>query len=372
MGRRGVSVLMRTTFHIAMAALLALVTGACGNIQNEPFRVGTVRGQLTEFDAAVALVSLVGHPGVRSNVNEEGRFALEGVPAGPAELFIVATADKALRLGITVQGGQSIEVKQVAPNAAGFFEMRVKASQGERVTGAQVAVVGTPFQGLQLDDAGRLRVGPLPDGCYAVTVSATGFPLTQTEACVGPGEKKEIKVTLEADPEHVNRGCAVTGCAEGLVCAPTNNKCVECYEDSQCGGGLTCKGFRCEGSGEQCAPCDGNWKCKAGTSCQSLPRGGTACLAECGEGAGPEKGCDAGFTCQEGKCLPDAARFQGCHALFGLGMSCADDAWCRDQGLNDGLCVDAACTIPCTSDRECPGSLRCQDSTVGGVCRPKP
>jgi hypothetical protein len=370
MGRRGVSVLMRTTFHIAMAALLALTTGACGNIRNEPFRVGTVRGQLTEFDAAVALVSLVGQPGVRSNVDAEGRFVLEDVPAGPAELFIVATAEKALRVGITVQGGQSIEVKRVAPNAAGFFDMRVKASQGERVTGAQVSVVGTPFQRLLLDDAGRLRVGPLPDGCYAVAVSATGFPLTQAEACVGVGEKKELKVTLEADPEYVNRGCAVTGCADDLVCAP-NNKCVECYEDAQCGAGLSCKGFRCEGAGPQCSPCDGDWKCGEGTSCQDLPEGGAACVAKCGEEVAPEEGCEPGFTCQSGRCLPDAARFEGCHALLGLDMPCDGDARCREQGLSDGLCVEGACTVACSSDRECPGSLRCQDSAAGRVCRAK-
>lgn len=361
---------MRSTFHIAMTALLALGLSACGNIRNDPFRVGTVRGQLTEFDAAVALVSLVGQPGVRSTVDAEGRFELTNVPAGPAELFIVATAEKAVRVGVTVQGGQSIEVRGVAPRAAGFFELKVKASQGERVTGAQVSVVGTPFQRVQLGESGQLRVGPLPDGCYQVTVSATGFPLTQAEACVGPGEKKELKITLKADPDYVNRGCAVTGCADGLVCSPTNNKCVECYQDSQCGAGLSCKGFRCEGSGPQCAPCDGDWKCQAGTTCQDLPEGGAACVAPCGAGVGSPNGCDAGFTCQSGRCLPDAARFEGCHALLGLNMPCGSDGACRELGLTDGLCVEGACTVPCTSNRECPGALQCQDSVAGRVCRP--
>ncbi|WP_164020702.1 carboxypeptidase-like regulatory domain-containing protein [Pyxidicoccus trucidator] len=363
---------MRTTFHIAMATLLALVAGACGNLKNDPFRVGTVRGQLTEFDPAVALVALVGQPGLRSNVDAEGRFALEGVPAGPVELFIVATAEKAARVGVTVQGGQSIDVKKVATKDAGFFDLKVKAAQGQRVTGAQVSVVGTPFQRLQLDDKGRLRVGPLPDGCYGVTVSAIGFSLLQAEACVGPGEKKEIKLDLEADEDSANRGCAVTGCAEGLRCAP-NNKCVECYEDAQCGEGLSCKGFRCEGPGAWCAPCDGNWKCQQGATCQDLPEGSAACVAECADGAegAAEDACASGFTCQGGRCLPDAARFEGCHGLLGLSTQCDGDARCRDQGLTDGLCVDGACTIPCATDRECPGALRCEDSAAGRVCRPR-
>lgn len=360
---------MRSTFHIALAALFALGTGACGNLTNEPFRVGTVRGQLTEYDPAVALVSLVGQPGLRSNVDAEGRFALERVPAGPVELFIVATADKAARVGVTVQGGQSIEVKNVATKAAGFFDVRVKASQGERVTGAQVSVVGTPFQRLLLDDSGRLRLGPLPDGCYGVTVSATGFPLLQAEACVGPGEKKELKLDLEAAEDYINRGCGVTGCADGLRCAP-HNRCVECYEDAQCGEGLSCKGFRCEGPGAWCAPCDGDWKCQAGATCQDLPEGGAACVAQCGEDDATNA-CAAGFTCQLGRCLPDASRFEGCHGLLGLNTPCDGDARCRDQGLADGRCVDGACTVPCGSDQECPDSLSCEDSVAGRVCQPR-
>jgi len=361
---------MRSTLHIALATLLALGTGACGNLRNEPFRVGTVRGQLTEYDPAVALVALVGQPGLRSNVDAEGRFTLQGVPAGPVELFIVATANKAARVGVTVQGGQSVEVKNVATRAAGFFDFRVKAPQGERVTDAQVSVVGTPFQRLQLDTSGRLRVGPLPDACYGVTVSATGFPLLKAEACVGPGEKKELRLTLEADDQYIDRGCAVTGCADGLVCA-NDNKCVECYQNSHCSEGLTCRGSRCEGSGAQCTPCDGDWKCQPGTKCQDLPEGGAACVEKCNENGRGNDECAAGFTCQGKRCLPDTARFDGCQGLRGLNTRCTGDAQCQAQGLPDGLCVQNVCTVRCTSQRECPGSLRCENFAGIRVCRPR-
>src|SRR3712207_2386879 len=82
------------------AALLPLLMAGCGNLENAPFRVGTVRGQLTEFDPAVALVSVVGEPGVLATVDAQGHFTLEGAPAGPVELFIVATLDKAARLPV--------------------------------------------------------------------------------------------------------------------------------------------------------------------------------------------------------------------------------------------------------------------------------
>jgi hypothetical protein len=353
---------MRSTLHNLVAALLPLLVAGCGNLENAPFRVGTVRGQLTEYDPAVALVSVVGEPGVLANVDAQGRFTLEAVPAGPVELFIVATMDKAARLPVKVPGGQSVDVMSVKPGAAGFFDLRVKASQRQRVTAGQATVEGTPFQQLLLDDEGGLRVGPLPDGCYAVTVTATGFPEARAEACVGAGEKKELKVELNGDSD--GRGCAVTGCEDGLVCAP-NGRCVECADDSQCGEGMACKGFRCEGPGAQCAACDGDWKCQPGASCQEVSGSGAVCVARCGSSAD----CDAGFTCQDSQCLPDAARFASCQALRQLNMPCDGDAACRGLGLADGLCVDGACTMRCDSDRECPGSLRCLDSAAGRVCR---
>jgi hypothetical protein len=355
---------MRSTLHNLAAALLPLFAAGCGNLENAPLRVGTVRGQLTDYDPAVALVSVVGEPGVLANVDAQGRFTLEGVPAGPAELFIVATREKAARLPVRVPGGDSVDVRSVVPGSAGFFDLRVKATQARRVTAGQVTVEGTPFQQLLLDGAGALRVGPLPDGCYGVTVKATGLLETRAEACVGAGEKKELKVTLDGDAD--GRGCVATGCEDGRVCAP-NGRCEECIDDSQCGEGLSCNGFRCEGPGAQCAPCDGDWKCQAGASCQEVPGSGAVCVAQCGVSAA----CDAGFTCQGGQCLPDAARFSSCQALRQLDTPCDGDAACRGQGLADGMCVDGACTVPCASDRECPGSLRCLDSAAGRVCRPR-
>ena len=85
---------MRQTLHIAMGAGLVLGVLACGELENAPFRIGTVHGRLTESDPSVALVSLMGNPELRSGVAADGSFTLEHVPAGQAELFIVASASK--------------------------------------------------------------------------------------------------------------------------------------------------------------------------------------------------------------------------------------------------------------------------------------
>jgi|GEM_PF-1103243 len=366
---------MRSLFQFAAAALLMSATLACGNLENAPFRVGTVHGQLTESDAAVALVSLVDQPGLSSHVDEDGRFTLEDVPAGPGELFIVATSEKAARVQVEVLGGQSIHVRPVAPTPAGFLDMRVKATNGFRLSAAEVSVEGTPFQRLLLDAQGRLRVGPLPDGCYTVTVSATGFPSTRAQACASPGEKKELQVDLEVDEALLELGCQELGCEEGLVCAP-NKKCLECFGNSYCGEGLSCRGNRCEGPGPQCAPCTGDWQCAAGTHCEVTPEGSAACVARCDDPTGAPlsaqtaQRCGAGFTCQSGRCLPDAARFAGCHALRRLESPCNSDASCHALGLVDGLCVRGGCTVRCETDSDCPGNLRCGSSSAGLVCQP--
>ena len=357
---------MRQSVYSVMMTL-ALVASACGGFDNTPFRTGNVRGRLTEADPSVALVSLVGSPGVRSTVAEDGGFVLERVPAGPVELFIVASANKAIRLPVRVPGGGSARVEDVVPRAAGFLEVRVQAPARQRVGGGQVSVTGTPFQRLRLEEDGSLRVGPLPEGCYALETSVPGFPVKTTETCVGENERAEVKVQLPEPAEgFVNRGCAVTGCERGNHCA-ADGRCVECTSNEQCAAGLSCRNERCEGPGAPCAPCDGDWKCGPGAHCGDLPEGGTACIAACDT----RSGCAQGFTCQGGRCLPEPAQLAGCFAYRQVGIACDGDERCRERGIAQGLCVQGVCTFRCTSDAECPQGFACAASATGAICRPR-
>jgi hypothetical protein len=236
----------QTTYSVLMA--LALVASACGGFDNTPFRTGTVRGHLTEADPSVALVSLVGHPEVRSTVAADGTFVLERVPAGPGELFIVASANKAVRLPVVVPGGGSARLEEVVPRAAGFLELRVRGPARQQLEGGWVSVMGTPFQRQSLAEDGSLRVGPLPEGCYTLEASATGFPVKKTEACVTESESKDVKIQLpgsEDDMDFVHRGCATTGCERGTSCA-SDGRCVECLSDAHCAPGLACRDERCQ------------------------------------------------------------------------------------------------------------------------------
>ncbi|RKH73244.1 carboxypeptidase regulatory-like domain-containing protein [Corallococcus aberystwythensis] len=236
---------MRRQCLLLMLSSLGL--GACGGLDNEPFREGTVRGRLTEFDPAVALVSVVGAPDVRSGVDAQGRFTLKGVPAGPAELFVLATEDKAARVPLTVQGGQSVDVPDVAPRAAGMFFLKLHARGSLKVTDAKASVDGTPIEAASLDDRSPRRLGPLPEGCYGLSISAPGFVSTALLGCVDAGKQTALNVELVPEESYVQQGCARTGCADDSHCAP-DGCCVECVDDSHCSASEACSGFRCEAS----------------------------------------------------------------------------------------------------------------------------
>lgn len=354
---------MRQRLHIMMGVLLALGSAGCGELENAPFRIGTVHGQLTESEPAVALVAVMGAPELRGAVARDGTFTLEQVPAGDAELFIIASASKALRVPLVVQGGQSISLGKLTPREASFLSVRVKAPSHQPVEGARVSLVGTPVEPVHPDKGGRLRMGPLPDGCYALSISLTGFPEVLSETCASAGESKEVKVNLPAPTS----ACGETGCEEGFFCQP-DGRCVECTEDAHCGPGLKCHDSRCEGDGPACAPCKGDWQCHSNASCQELPEGVAACVEACSA----PKDCDDGLTCQEGRCLPDPARYSGCQAYRGVGAACASDAACQSLGLINGLCLGGTCTVRCDTDGECPESFSCEEDTGALVCTSRP
>lgn len=352
---------MGQRLHIAIAVLAAVGTVSCGGLDNAPFRVGTVHGQLSASDPSVAYVSVIGAPDVRSWVAPDGSFTLEQVPAGAAELFIVAAADRALRKPLVVQGGQSVSVGVLVPMEASFLSVGVKAPDHQRVASGQVSVVGTPVKELLLDDSGRVEIGPLPDGCYSLSLSVPGFPGLNSETCVSAGEQKEVKVTLPTPAS----GCMETGCSDSFLCVQ-DGRCVECLEDSHCGPGLSCRNSRCE-SGPLCTPCDGDWKCRAGASCQELPEGGRACVAACAANGK----CRDGFTCQGSTCLPDETQYTGCAAYRSVGTPCTEDNLCKSLGLVNGVCLEGLCTFRCTEQDECPDGYSCESGSGGRLCRPE-
>ena len=363
---------MRNAMLLATVSLgLCGLLSACGSIDNAPLRVGNVRGSLTLSDPSVAVVSVVGNPDLVTSVSPGGRFELKNVPVGAVELFVLASSESALRVPVHVQGARTADLGQLAPRPGGFLELEVAAPGGQALSEASVTVEGTPLRKLRVERGGRARVGPLPEGCYAVTVYAAGFPPQAQKSCVGPGEKKPVKVDLEADPGYAQNGCQYSGCVDGRVCAQ-DGRCVQCTGDAHCAAGFVCSQQRCEGAGAVCAACDGDWQCSGGTTCTALPEGGSACTRAC---TGVGTCADPGFGCQQGRCLPDGSGgASSCTGLQAVGSACSEDAQCQALGLPQGVCAAGTCALPCDDEDACPSGQSCVPAPGGGapVCRGAP
>lgn len=119
--------------------------------------------------------------------DEQGRFALEGLPAGAVELF-VRSQDKSrcARSPLEVAPGETRQATvRLAAGAA--VVGRVTSRDGQPVAGVPVharSVVGSVFREGKTDDRGEFTVGDLYPGRYRVSVPGTARDAPRAEALV--------------------------------------------------------------------------------------------------------------------------------------------------------------------------------------------
>lgn len=208
---------MRT---LLIRMLLALaVLGGCGSLDNDPLRTGTVRGQLTGTDTT-ALVSVVGRDDLVTAPDADGRFELSGVPLGNVDLLLIINARQSRRLTVAVGAASVVELGAVEPAPSQEFEIYVKTSGNQRVTGGSVALVGTPLvDSIRApEDEAEFYV---PPGCYQAFISVPGLGSATVEGCMEPGVPFKKIFTFDApDGTPGHEGCSVTGCNGTLSCQP--------------------------------------------------------------------------------------------------------------------------------------------------------
>lgn len=210
---------MRARAATVLLPLALLALAGCGGLQNEPLTVGVVRGQLAEAASGQAVVSIFGQPDVFLRPNGSGEFQLDGVPQGAAELFAVANESKALRLPLVVHGGGVTDLGRVQPRPGGFVRLQLHTGSYQRLGTSKINVVGTPYQRVSVTDTGEARIGPLPEGCYALDTTAPGFGNITPEICVRELDALEVEAELpHSDGTQGREGCLVTGCQDPYVC----------------------------------------------------------------------------------------------------------------------------------------------------------
>jgi hypothetical protein len=193
----------RSLLTIALCAL-----SACGGFENEPFKVGVVRGQLGGTIDSTALVAVVGRQDLVTRPDATGRFELRNVPI----------LRESQRLSVTVGGASIVELGALTPRPSGKFEIYLSAEGGHALTNATISLVGTPFtSGVSpFENEAEFFV---PAGCYDAHVVVRGLGETTVQGCVTEGGLFERRVNFGLpDGTEGREGCAVTGCEDGLTC----------------------------------------------------------------------------------------------------------------------------------------------------------
>ncbi|WP_434300741.1 carboxypeptidase-like regulatory domain-containing protein [Corallococcus exiguus] len=182
------------------ALVLALV--GCGGFDNGDLRTGTVRGRVLGAESGVARVSVLGHSELRATVAADGRFELDGVPAVPLELYVVASRTQAARTPVLAQGARVTDVGDIQGKPGAFLTVRVRDEQGAIPPDVEVELRGTGEDRAKVDtSSGEVRLGPLPAGCYSLEVKADDLEDVETEVCVREGEERVQPITLPADDD---------------------------------------------------------------------------------------------------------------------------------------------------------------------------
>ena len=203
---------MKRSLAIALCAL-----SACGGLENEPFKTGTIRGQLVAADAN-AVVAVVGQPALVTHPDSAGRFTLEAVPLGTVDLLIVVNAALSHRQPVVVGGASVVELGALEGRRSGKLELYVQSVGRHVLTGGTVSLVGLPLTSPIVAPENEAEF-TVPAGCYEARVVVPGLPETTVSGCVGEAGLFEQHLDLEPpDGTPGSEGCSITGCEDGLVC----------------------------------------------------------------------------------------------------------------------------------------------------------
>lgn len=209
--------------RLALITLVGLT--ACGGLENEPFKTGVVRGQLTGTDDK-ALVSVVGRDDLATRPDATGAFELAGVPLGQAELLIIVNATHSRRLTVEVGGAAIVQLGVVEPRPSMKVEVHVVSPGLHWLGNGTVTMVGLPVsapievEGLESEAEFRL-----PAGCYEARAAVPGLGEATKSFCVTESVPASTRVTMpEPDGSPGREGCSVTGCPLLLTCQ-ANRSC---------------------------------------------------------------------------------------------------------------------------------------------------
>lgn len=352
-----------------LAALPLLLAAACGELSTPDLGHGEVVGRLSGA-APGAYVYPLGAPERKVAVEDDGRFKLEALPAGPARLVLFDGGLRAEVAEVRVPGSGRAVLDRTAADMplAGRLAMTLVPDGGVATVAARWQVRGTDQAGVAGSSAGTLLF-PLPAGDYELDAAMDGFQASTSGVAVVSGATGGVEVRLQIALSGP-LGCAAVGqaCRNDLHCDVADGRCYACRLDhDDCGDGATC-----DPATRFCTPAPGAAVAKVCSACaDDAACGGAAVGAYCEKAAGASTGycsrrgsCPSGFRLDETDPLaPRCLAILGCHTYFEeYGEQCLSDSTCDEHdGIAGGFCRGASlddghagyCTAPCAADADC-------------------
>lgn len=358
--------------------LLAVLSAACGIVDNPDLQTGTVEGRIVGASAGGFAYPL-GRPDLKVPLDPGGAFSIAGVPVGPQEIVFFDGTVRADRASVLVRsayrevlpdrfGDAAVVPEETKMPLAGRVIAAVRLEGGGLPVDPRFAVEETDSSDVPAAFPGGIAVlWPLPSGYgYDVTARVAGFRGASALVDV-PAGTALVEIELEIDDDLSVRGCAANEdrCLGGLFCSAGDGACHECLSDGDCPDGGACdpETLLCDTDAaapdvEFCTACADASSCGSGAVCVKPAAGGMGyCSIACPGGVAE---CPAGFDCLLSTCVA----VRGCTAYLGVfGAPCIDGSTCgASQGLVGGSCRGADvgespaagyCTATCDPARDC-------------------
>ncbi len=101
-------------------------------------------------------------------------FRIDGLAPGKVELFAVASQKAVALIDVDIAAAQLLDVGAVATSNGSFVHVRVSAPSHQKLVGTLIAP-DVPLTATELGASGMVSIGPFPQGCFRLEVTANGL-----------------------------------------------------------------------------------------------------------------------------------------------------------------------------------------------------
>jgi hypothetical protein len=169
---------------------------------------GIIEGTVSPTDVAamakVMVSDLDGDYEISAYTDENGAFALWGVPAGTYEVMIMPLDEEgdyngASASGVVVVNGEITTIADsiVLPLKPGTISGTISGlGEGEKAT---VSINNTDSTSVETGEGGTYLIEDVEPGDYKVTISATGYVTQEFDIILDPDEDEVVDATLVAE-----------------------------------------------------------------------------------------------------------------------------------------------------------------------------